>query len=1550
MEFASYFSTVVLPRNFQQAYLDNLAFTLSLRRSSLSWKSYAVVKSFNDLRDIGNLISPAKRPIPDPSIAFIFTGQGAQWAGMGRGLMGFPAFLRSLLASEEYLQSLGCVWRLRTELSQEKDSNLNMPELSQPICTAIQIALVDLLYSFGVFPTVVIGHSSGEIAAAYSTGALSAISALGLAYHRGTLAGSLARSQEKRGAMMSVGLSKDDVLPYLDEAGARFDRVGLTVACLNSPRNVTISGDEDQIAALEKMLILEKVYTRRLFVSVAYHSPHMQAIADDYYKRIKIIQRGTMPMKTIAMISSVTGQRILQDDLLSPQYWTENLISPVNFADAVHYLLYRTSQKVRKKLDLSHRDYFHISMLVEVGPHSVLQGPINDILVRSRKTPSISYTALLIRNKDAFHTILNAIGQIKCLGCSVDMELVNSIETKVGGSRMALPDLPEYSFNHSRQHWEESRYSLRYRTHHQGRLDLLGKPVPNWNPMEPTWRNFLRTSEMSWIEDHVINGSIIYPGAGMLAMVIEAANQISHTNPIVVGFELKEVYFPRPIKITQDSAGVETQLSIRTTDESSKPLEMWSEFRLFAYEQNSLHECCRGSVRIRYSTGANEVDDGREDLAELKTFQQIEQSVMNACQNSIDTHTFYGTLNKSGLGLGSAFQRIKCGAFGTNEQAYGIINLFEWPRSEYPQLHVIHPTSLDGIFHLAVAGYSRGGERRIPTMVPTFLRKLYVSRTGLSFPESQEIQEFASMSNEDSLAAEFDGFALSSSKDSIVVHFEGLRLTKIGEVFADQTDESRQPTCGCFFLEYRPDPDLYSSTEVLSYLQRTHDLTKSPFVSYVDMLAHKISNLKVLEINLENEALRAELLWALANYGDNPNGTGYVRYDSFVFTSDSQTALDQARGELQGFPYVAFMLFDVQKDPVEQGFDAQTYDIILTSSSISENEVALRHINKLLKPDGKLVLHRTNPTNVFRKQYSSAESSYGSLFKNGFVAQGSVMSTKRSEEQLQMSFQIHDRILPPSTQQDNHQVFIIVDQDLPLQSGLSRSLADLLRSHGLLHVMIISLDEVSNMDVMKTNLLFITLLEIDGPFLYSISKEHYSILQRLFVSTSNILWVTSSGRSAAPKPEYSLIYGLARALHSEYNDHRLTIVSFQCHNSLSELQMQSLVKVFLRRFIAPNANPDTEYLEIQGMLNIPRVVPALRVSHELYERSRKQRSKINLVKDAPPLKLTMMHPGLLDSFHFTEDRTAYEPLAKDEVEIQTKAIGMNFKDCLAALGQIANGMIGQECAGTVVRAGLEAPFVIGDRVILAADGTFKTVVCAKVHSALKIPDEMPFTTAAAIPAQFGTAWEVIYRLAQLRSGETILIHAAAGGTGQAAVQLAKLIGATVFATVGSKSKKQLLIDEYQIPCDHIFYSRNTKFARGIMRMTGGQGVDVIINCLVGEGLLASWECIAPYGRFVEIGKKDIASNSSLPMFTFRKGASFITFDGAQWYKDRPVEANKDLKALVDLFTRKKLHLPRPLHIYDISDVETVFRLVQDGGVAGKFVLEVTPNSQIPVWS
>jgi acyl transferase domain-containing protein len=420
---------------------------------------------------------------------------------MGIELLRFPQFHRSILEASDYLKKLGCSWDLREELEKPAaKSRINEPEYSQPICTAFQIALLALLDLTGIKPVAVLGHSSGEIAAAYCKGAISRESALKIAYFRGLIAKELTHMPSYDGTMIAVGLSEQDARPVLWQL-AEAGHTDLHIACINSPSNVTISGSTRCIDAMQKLLHKSGTFARVLKVNIAYHSPHMNSVAARYRGLLEGIVPSDHIITSPIMCSSVTGEMVDGEELLQPDYWVSNLVSPVRFTDSLAQVGKFFKKEQVKKLDLSHRGKASITNIVEIGPHGALKAPIRDTL-RQYTDQEIDHQSLITRNNSAIDTFLSAIGNLSCSGIEVSLDSINN--TDGVKALQALVDLPCYPFNHSRSYWQESQQSKGLRLRRQKRLELLGAPVPNWNPLSATWRNFLDQSKSPWLKDHKV--------------------------------------------------------------------------------------------------------------------------------------------------------------------------------------------------------------------------------------------------------------------------------------------------------------------------------------------------------------------------------------------------------------------------------------------------------------------------------------------------------------------------------------------------------------------------------------------------------------------------------------------------------------------------------------------------------------------------------------------------------------------------------------------------------------------------------------------------------------------------------------------------------------------------------------------------------------------------------------------------------------------------------------------------------------------------------------
>ena len=270
------------------------------------------------------------------------------------------------------------------ELQQDfETSQVNKALYSQPLCTALQIALVDTLESWNIRPESVTGHSSGEIAAAYAAGAISLEDAMLIAYARGCASSKLAEDGVK-GAMTAVGMGRQEVKPILDE----LKNGKATIACSNSPMSTTVSGDKSALDELQQVLRKKGVYNRRLVVEVAYHSHHMALVADSYRDAISHIR--ILKGNGVKFFSSVTGKN-METSKLGSEYWVSNLVGEVKFAQS---LLQLSSYD-------SHDSSSQIQRLVEIGPHAALGGPIKQILDSSELLSgmSIDYLSdILIKN------------------------------------------------------------------------------------------------------------------------------------------------------------------------------------------------------------------------------------------------------------------------------------------------------------------------------------------------------------------------------------------------------------------------------------------------------------------------------------------------------------------------------------------------------------------------------------------------------------------------------------------------------------------------------------------------------------------------------------------------------------------------------------------------------------------------------------------------------------------------------------------------------------------------------------------------------------------------------------------------------------------------------------------------------------------------------------------------------------------------------------------------------------------------------------------------
>ncbi|KAI4288066.1 MAG: hypothetical protein L6R35_002669, partial [Caloplaca aegaea] len=1692
----------------ENANLKSLAYTLVAKRTALTWKSFLVAPDIARLRAVNSNLSKAVRSSDKRGIVFVFTGQGAQYARMGQGLIRYPTFSESLRQSEAALYAIGCPWSLLESLHMEGDNSLiDRPEYSQSVCTALQIALIDLLRKLNIHPVAVIGHSSGEIAAAYCIGAISRTSALRLAYCRGVLAARLASSGDVSGAMMSIGLSETDAHAYLERLQDVYGSVDITVGCINSPTNVTITGDRKQMDTLESMLRENSVFVRRLAVDVAYHSRHMEYVATEYSTLIQDLEVGHTAATTLSVLfSTVAATQVSALQLRQSEYWVNNMVSPVRFSETLARVCTQSGRLKRKRLGQPLQHQLIVTDVLELGPRSALKAPIREILRIVPNGGAIQYHSALVRDADATQNLLEVAGRLHCSGYPVDLLAANRVSEK---SEATLTNLPEYSFDHSRRHWLESRTSKNYRFRKSARLDLLGAPSKDWNPLDARWQHVIRLTECPWIGDHKMNGTAIYPAAGMLVMAIEATRQLPRIGDEARGFQFRNVVFLRALNVSLQAEGTEVQFSLQALKESSGKEEAGFEFRLWVLEGEDWAVCCHGHIRPEYEREMNEIDAGQELLEKTLFCERAVRDGFAACDQSMSATQLYQVFNDMGAGYGLTFQVLEDVCHNGTDTTAAKVKLRKWTEKGngiYEQPHVIHPTTLDGLFQLIVPALIQGGRSRIPTMVPTRINRLWVAASGLSDHNDSMIRACALSRFKGYRETESSVVAVSSSESAPRIVMEGLETTFVtnNQSSDAKEDEKRHLCC---HLHWRLDLDLMDNAQIQEFCEATrpaepplqaafyedlrlaifsfiqeavdhvngkdragfephivryiewmelqlqrcmtgeltiahdhmarvqmhtdfrtallekiqqtstegrffvevgrnlismldgvvdpldllfkgdlaeryyHELngaphTFTPFATYLDTLAHKNPSMKILEIGAGTGGATLPILDVLKHHGDKE--AGWPRFAEYDFTDVSPAFFEAAREKFgNGLERMSFKTLDIEKDPLAQGYEEGTYDLMIAANVLHATQDlsgALVNTRRLLKPGCPLVLFEVTEPHVMRTGFAfgllkgwwlatqedgrwspclSEEAWNDAMSRTGFSGLDIVLPDSREEACHEASILITTaRMEEPADPVVMPNIVIVLDEECPMQQDLAQELHHWLPSMGELTWETSSLQEVAQ----RTDLagvFCILLLEIGEPFLSSINEGQFAQLKDLIKSNGSLLWVTQERSDIIRRPDFDMVTGFAKALRSEYS--QLSFVTLALDNSRHPHTgnalanaAQKVIKVLQRTVSLPAELAELDYAEREGQLLIGRVIEADYLNRSVAKKTSLQHRSMLEFGSGPALSLHVPSPGLLDSLEFREDKDLLRTMGSDEVEVEVMATGVNFRDCLMALGQLNDSDLGTECAGVIKQVGCNVlDFKRRDRVAVCSLGTYKSFMRCKASCVVRIPDNMSFVEAAALPTVGITAYHALYDVARLRAGESVLIHSGAGGTGQLAIQIAQHLQAIVYVTVSSEAKKRLLMDKYALPDDCFFYSRDDSFAQGIKRVTHGRGVDVVLNSLSGDSLTASWDCVAPFGRFVEIGKKDILAHADLPMFRFAKNVTFAAVDLADIIRERPSMMQDLFQGMMALLEQGSISAAQPVHVFPASKITTAFRALQGGKHVGKIVIEYSKDDLVP---
>ncbi|KAF2639734.1 putative polyketide synthase [Massarina eburnea CBS 473.64] len=1484
-----------------EEFLAELAYTLSERRSRLQWKSYAIASSSDELSEVlGNDESPAlvAQSSRQPRLGFVFTGQGAQWARMGMELMAYRVFRESVYAADAYLkEACECPWSAVEELEKGKStSQLHLAEFSQALCTVLQVALVELLRAWNIQPNAVAGHSSGEIAAAYALGALTNEDAWKIAYYRGVLSTEMkANSPDVDGSMMAAGLSPEKAEEWISKVTAG----ELVVACINSPTSVTISGDTPGIEQLLALLQDEKIFARKLQVDTAYHSPHMQAVAQDYYELLADIVPQE-PRADCTMHSSVIGS-IIESKQLGAVNWVRNLVSPVKFSTAIYDML-RPVRADERATDNA------VDLLIEIGPHAALQGPSTQSL-KAHNIMNIPYQSVIVRNQNAVETALNLAGSLFAQGYRVNIQEVNAD----GDKHFAKPlvDVPTYPWKHSQRYYHDVRIEKEYLNRKTPKLSLIGAPVPAVGEREHLWRGHIRLSEESWIGDHKIQGAILYPAAGYLAMALEASFQTADVSKRISAYKLRDIQLTSAA-IISDEADLECIVQLRphivaTRDGSST----WTEFTVTTSpDGSSLVKNCSGLVYIEYES-ASDSEASKEKELEQQAQKDQYSRVKASCNNKINCAEFYSDLTTMGLEYGPAFSNVREARNG-NGQSYGIVEIPD-VAGRIPEgcdrPHIIHPGTLDAVFHLAFAAVM--DENALTAMVPKSIDEVTIS-AHVPWTPGVKLPGFAKSEKHGFRELKADIVMFDGQEGLPTIDIQGFLCAEISGGSSGAAQNGPKPIASK--LVWRPAVNLLSSEELREALSSHQGADR--LVEYLKLAYHSNPALSILEVASQSSLLTRSDLSSLSKTAE---------ITLACVDAEVTSKLEEASHD------VAVESLNFAENLSADSLNGRNYDLIVVTDLDSfgaQAERAISNLTKVLKASGRLCILASDNVLAQIQPTFDAKVLQTTLFED----------SKRSLALVKKSAPTNGTNGVNGHSESESVVLIQPFEPSEKNTSISREISKTLEGHGIETEIFVWGSDVAAL-AGKT---CISLLELDSPFLEDLPEKCFQPVKTVILESASVFWIT--GFNA---PSASMIDGLARVVRNETPGLRIRTL----HADESSLASpRRFAEHFDRAF--SSKSEDDEYLIKGDLLQISRIEEDTTFNDQingLLPNAAKTITNMPLKEIPHAVKMVIQTPGMLDSVAMEIDDLAGTELEPNFIEVKVVASSINFRDVMVAMGQIPDSKLGFDNAGYVTRVGSAVTkFKVGDRACMYGHGAHRSIHRSREDYCALIPENMSFEEAATVPGIHGTAWNALVRLARVEKGQSILIHAAAGGVGQSAIQVAKHYEMEIFATVSSEVKRSLLRDEYGVPDDHIFNSRDLSFVKGIKRMTNGRGVDVVLNSLSGEALRQTWHCIAPFGYFVEIGLRDILANTGLDMRPFMQDATFSFFNLNHIEKSRPDVMAAIIEGSFDFFRRGISKPVKPLVSYPISDIEGAFRLMQAGKHVGKLVFTWGDDDIVPV--
>lgn len=745
----------------------------------------------------------------------------------------------------------------------------------------------------------------------------------------------------------------------------------------------------------------------------------------------------------------------------------------------------------------------------------------------------------------------------------------------------------------------------------------------------------------------------------------------------------------------------------------------------------------------------------------------------------------------------------------------------------------------------------------------------------------------------------------------------------------------------------------------------------------LDLASHENPTLRFLEVGAGTGGMTGHIIKALQ---EREARTGSPSFSEYTYTDISPAFFERAKSrwpDLQD--RMTFKTLDLDRSVDSQGFEAGSYDYIVAASVLHATphlEENIRSISKALKPGGRLILLEViNPddiaTNfmaglvpgwwVAREEWRPHSAAIPEdlwdkcLRENGFSGNDVVIRDYENDKCHIMSIIVSTAAGQPVDAADNpvksgKVVFLVDDQEQDHQLELVDSLRCKLdleedQQATLCPLTLDSLEQTL-VDLTEHDTV-VCLAEVEKPFLANLTGEKFKSLQHLINHTKNLLWVTNTSTEDSQYPDYSIMQGFFRTIRAEQSDSHIVTLAIEGAADTA-IRANFIQKVFESSF-GPRPPDELEYLVIDGLLTTGRAVEDVSWNSTLRSMLSRQLQH-KAWAEGPALQLSVGSPGNIDTLQFVEDVTHETELGALEVEIDAKAWGLVPRDLQAAMGRLDSddSVLGGDCAGVVTRVGHDCGTSIkaGDRVWMMTPGCARQFPRADIKNVCKIPDSMTFEGVTSICIPTMTAYQALVEIGRLEEGDRVLVHSAADTVGQVAVQIAKLRGAEVFATESTPERRQFLADRLNVPKNHIFSSTSGLFAQGVMRVTGGDGVDVLYNSLPGDdAVIASCECTARNGRLIQIDCTNLSASTTLPAAMLNSNVSFSAVDVM---KLSPKITSRLLKKATKLMEEGKIQQLQPVRVFNASEIEEAFKELKGGNSFGRVIVAPKPEDVVPV--